>query len=249
MEEKIYFENSKRNKLCGILSQQADDKAVIVLCHGFSTSKDSSTCIRLQNILNNAKISTFRFDFFGHGESEGKFEDITITEAVDDILSAIKFLKEKWHTKIGLFGSSFGGLAALLSATKTSDLFVLILKSPVSNYEELYLEKKKELDEWKRNGFTFYVSKEGEKRKLNYSFFKDFKSNDGYVAAKKIKIPTLIVHGDEDETVPVKQSRKTAGLMANCTLKIIHGANHRYSREEDFQKMLNLTASFIKTHL
>ena len=81
MREKIFFENSKGNKLCGILSNPTNDKnkSIIVLCHGFSTSKESSTYISLEQILNKNNISTFRFDFFGHGESEGKFENLTTT--------------------------------------------------------------------------------------------------------------------------------------------------------------------------
>lgn len=249
MEKKIYFKNSKGNKLCGILSNPISNKKqpIIILSHGFSTSKNSRTYLRLQNILNKHQISNLRFDFFGHGESEGKIEDITISEAVDDILNAIKFLKNQGYTKIGLFGSSFGGIASLITASKTDDLFLLVLKSPVSNYEEkeIATKSKKELEDWKNKGFRYYVSGDGRKLKLNYTFFKDFKNNNGYKAAKKIKIPTLIVHGDNDETVPIEQSKKTANLIKNCKLEIVKGADHRYSKPKDFEKMLDLISNFI----
>jgi len=253
MEEKIYFNNSKNNKLCGILSNPTNSKQkpIIVLCHGFKTSKDSNTYTKIQDIFNRDDISTFRFDFFGHGESEGKFEDITISEAVDDTLNAIKLLKKFGYTKIGLVGSSFGGLAALIAASKTKDLFVLALKSPVSDYQELELEKKskKELNEWKQKGYNYYISGDGNKHKLNYTFFEDFKNNNGYEAAKKLKIPTLIVHGDKDESVPIKQSKKTAKIIKDCTLEIINGADHKYSNPKQFKLMLTLISKFIITHI
>ena len=253
MEEKVYFKNSKGLKLCSILSNptSSKEKPIIILCHGFSTSKNSHTYVRLQEILNKYQISTFRFDFFGHGESEGKFEDITISEAVDDILNAIKFLKNQGYTKIGLVSSSFGGIASLMTASKTDDLFILALKSPVSNYEEKeYATKsKEELEEWRNRGFRYYVSGDGRKLKLNYTFFEDFKNNNGYEAAKKIKIPTLIVHGDNDESVPIEQSKKTASLIENCKSEIIEGADHRYSKPEDFEKMLDLISKFIIENL
>ncbi len=196
MEIKIHFKNSRGNALCGVLSNPTNDKQkpIIVLCHGFSASKNSHTYVRLQELLNNKSLSTFRFDFFGHGESDGMFEEITISEAVDDVLNAIKFLKSLGYNKIGLMGSSFGGITAIITASKTSDLFVLALKSPVSDYLEVELEKrtKEELDEWKRRGFTFYTSGDGKKHRLNYSFFEDFQNNNGYEAAKKIKVPTFI---------------------------------------------------------
>ena len=248
MQEKVYFENSKGDKLCGILSDPIGDKRpMIILCHGFSTGKDATTCVKLEKILNGKEISTFRFDFFGHGESDGKFENITISEAVDDILNAIKFLKAKGYNKIGLFGSSFGGIASIMAASKTTDLFVLALKSPVSNYKERDLERKteQELEGWREKGYKYYMKGDGSKLRLNYSFFEDYDNNDGYEVAKKIMIPTLIIHGDADDDVPIGQSRKISRLIKNCRLEIIKDADHRYSKSEDFEKMMNLIVNFI----
>lgn len=249
MQNKIYFSNSKGNKLCGILSNPTPyfNTPIIILCHGFTTSKDSNTYTKIEQIFNKKNIATFRFDFFGHGESEGDFEKITISEAVDDILNAIKYLKQKGFSKIGLFGSSFGGISSIMAASKTDDLFVLALKSPVSNYLERDLQKKtkEEIERWKSDGFNFYIKSDSEKKKLNYSFFEDYKNNDGYEASKKIKIPTLIVHGDKDESVPIEQSKKTANILENCKLEIIEGADHKYSKSDDFEKMLNLISNFV----
>jgi hypothetical protein len=247
--QKLFFENAQRNKLCGILANPTSnkDRSIMILCHGFSTSKDSCTYIRLEEILNRKGISTFRFDFFAHGESEGEFEDITISEAVDDILSAIRFLKELEYSKIGLVGSSFGGMASIIAASKTDDLFILALKSPVSGDlgKLVAQESKQEIKTWKEKGFIYYNSSDEIKRKLNYSFFEDDEQVNGYEAAKKIKIPTFIVHGDNDEAVPIKQSKKIVGLMENSRLEIIEGADHRYSKPEDFEKMLGLISEFI----
>ncbi len=247
--EKVYFKNSKGDNLCGVLSNptSSKEKAIIIVCHGFSTSKDSRTYKRLEETLNSHQMSTFRFDFFGHGESEGRFEDITISEAVDDILNAISFLKNKGYSKIGLFGSSFGGIASIITASKTNDLFILALKSPVSNYQErdLAVKTKEELKDWKEKGYKYYVSGDGRRLKLNYTFFEDFENNNGYEAAKEIKIPTLIVHGDKDESVPIEQSKKTANLIEDCKLEVVKGADHRYSNPKDFEKMLSLISGFL----
>ncbi|MFQ5721848.1 MAG: serine aminopeptidase domain-containing protein, partial [Candidatus Aminicenantales bacterium] len=83
MKKKLFFKNSQGLKLCGILSNPTSqkDKLIVILCHGFLRSKEGRTYISLEEILNQAGISTFRFDFFGHGQSEGKFEEITSSEA------------------------------------------------------------------------------------------------------------------------------------------------------------------------
>lgn len=249
MQEKLFFKNSKGSRLCGLLSHLSSSKKdpIIILCHGFSTTKNSNTFIALERILHEKNISTFRFDFFGHGESEGKFEDVTISEAVDDVLSAIAFLKEKGFSRIGLVGSSFGGMAALLAASKSPDIYVLALKSPVSDYLGKLIAQKsnEEIESWKEKGFIHYPKTNGEMLKLNYSFFEDTEKVSGFEAAKKIKVPTLIVHGDRDVSVPVEQSKKTAKMIENCRLEVIRGADHPYSNSEHFQRVLNLIADFI----
>ncbi len=247
MEEKVYFANSKGDKLCGILSMVSDEtRPVIIIAHGHHSTKDRKSYTTIQDILNKKNISTFRFDFYGHGESEGKFENATVSEAVDDILQAIAFLKSRGFKKIGLIGSSYGGLASIMAASKSNDLYVLALKSPVSNYEEREraVKPKEELDDWKRKGYTKY-KEDNEEIKLNYIFFEDFKNNNGYKAAPKIKAQTLIVHGDNDKSVPIEQSIKTAKLIPNGELKIVKGADHRYTNSTYFEQMLHYISDFI----
>jgi len=252
MIKKVSFKNSKGKKLIGIISTpKKKTNRIIILCHGFSTSKNNFTNKTLTKLFLKIGIPTFRFDFYGHGESEGKFEDITISEAVDDILKAIKFLKKLGYTKIGLMGSSFGGIASIMVASKTNNLSVLALKSPVSNYKEkgIATKTKKELEEWKKKGFIYYATGDGRKLRLNYTFFKDFEKNNGYKAANKIQIPTLIVHGDKDKSVPIKQSKKIAGLIPDCKLEIIKGADHKYRDKKHFQKMIIFMFDWFKKHL
>jgi uncharacterized protein len=252
MKKKIVFESCKGNKLVGILSKPPNNKKtpVIILCHGFSSSKESKTYVRLERELNKRGLASFRFDFYGHGESGGKFEDITVSESVDDILSAISLLKTQGYAKIGLVGSSFGGISSIMVASRTDDLFVLVLRAPVSDFEEVELLRrgKDGLKDWKKRGYAEYFSKDRGTLKLNYSFFEDLKDNNGYKAAKNIKVPTLIVHGDNDEAVPVKQSKKTSTLIKNCKLEIIEGADHRFSDPKHFETVIGLIVSWIVKH-
>ena len=96
MNQKIYFKNKKGNKLCGVLvAPDNKNHPIVILCHGFHSTKDNNTNTRLHAMLKEKNIATFRFDFYGHGESDGKFENITVSEAVEDALCAIEFLKRK----------------------------------------------------------------------------------------------------------------------------------------------------------
>ncbi len=252
MKKKLFFEDSKGNRLAAVLSDSEEnkEKPIIILCHGFSSSKDSKTYLSFEKLLNKNKISTFRFDFYGHGESDGKFENITLSKAVDNILSAIKFLKNKGYNKVGLIGSSFGGMASIISASKSKEIYILGLKSPVSDYLGKIIAQvsRYPLDEWKKQGYIYYKNIHEKKFKLNYSFFEDAKNIQGYEAIKKIDIPTIIVHGDNDKSVPLEQSIKTSKIIENCRLEIIKGNDHYYSKKGDFETMLNLITDFIVKH-
>jgi len=220
---------------------------MIVLCHGFTTSKDGRTYVRLEEILNKKEFSTFRFDFFGHGESAGEFADVTISEAVDDVQNAIRFVKDSGYERIGIVGSSFGGFASILTAGQSDDLYVLALKSPVSDYLGLLIARDHDIDveAWRQEGYITVEGADGKNLRLNYSFFADAEKIKGYAFAEKIKVPTLIVHGDRDETVPLEQSRKAAELIPDCYLEVIRGADHVYSDPEHFKRMLDLISDFV----
>jgi len=248
MEQKIYFQNSKGDKLCGILSNPTGDttKPIIILVHGFSANKDARSLRLIKELIDKKGISTFRFDIYGHGESDGKLEDITISEGVDDVLQAINFLKQRDYKKIGLVGTSFGGICCTVASVNTKDLFVMVLKSPVSDFKELIDLKysKEEIKNWEQKGHIFL--KDGEKKlKINYLFYNDFGNNNGYFSAPNIKSPTLIVHGDKDEEVPDYQSVKLSRLIPNCKLITIKGADHGYRKPEHMKEMLEAIANFI----
>lgn len=248
MEYPTTFHNSKHNKLIGILSTPTEDltKPIIIFVHGHSSDKNTKNFVRLTEIFNANHIPSLRFDISGHGESEGVFEEITVSQAVDDILSAIKFIKEKGYKKIGIIGSSFGGLASIIAASKTPELFCLVLKSPVSNYEEKYkLEGKHFLEDWEKKGVRSYQSGRKGKLKLNYSFYEDAVGNDGYKVSPHIKSPTLIVHGDQDTVVPVEQSINLARLIPGSRLEIIHDADHTYSFPRHADEMIAAISEFV----
>ena len=249
MKRKIYFPSSKGHKLCGMLSDPfgSKERPIVVLCHGFTTGKDGRTYVRLEEILNEKKHATFRFDFFGHGESDGEFADITISEAVDNVESAIRFVKDSGYERIGLMGSSFGGFASILTASLSEDVYILALKSPVSDYLGLLIARDHDIDvqAWRQEGSIFFSGADGQRLRLNYDFFSDAERINGYASAEKIKVPTLIVHGDRDETVPLSQSQKAAEIIPDCRLEIIEGADHVYSDPGHFESMLELISRFI----
>lgn len=215
--------SSKGHKLSGILDDIGEAGPVVVSAHGWTSGKESITYTALTDELNKKGISHFRFDFYGHGESPGKIEDMTISEGIDDVMSAIKFVREKGFSPVGLFASSFGGVCASLAAAQ-SGVKAMALKHPVSEYTESMLDNK---GVHVRNDYTKYSA---------------------YAVAENITCPVLIVHGDKDDRVPIQQSRKLAELLPQATLEIIPEATHAFTDQET-KKAVQMAAEFFAEYL
>lgn len=250
MEQKIYFQNSKGYNLCGVLNNIVSDKSkpIVILVHGHSSNKNTKNFSLLRELIESKGISTFRIDLSGHGESGGKFEEATVSLVSDDILCAINYLKSQGYKKIGLVGSSFGGIASTIAASKSKDLSFLVLKSPVSDYADLYRWRGLNIDEWKKKGVRDYPTKTG-MLKQSYVFYEDAIVNTGYKAASNIKIPTLIVHGDNDKEVPTYQRVELSKLIPNNKLIIVKGADHTYTNSGHMKEMSEVIADFIYKQL
>jgi non-heme chloroperoxidase len=76
-----------------------------------------------------------------------------------------------------------------------------------------------------RNGFWLQGMQAGIKGV--YDCIKEFSETDFTGDLKKIDVPTLVVHGDEDQIVPINAAGKlSAKLVAQSTLKVYPGAPH-----------------------
>ena len=249
----LVFQDSKGRKVSAILTEsEFPTTRLVVLCHGFLSNKLSTTNRRLTELLTKQGISTFCFDWFGMGESEGTFAELTVSACCDDLEQALTYVRTKGYTRIGLVGSSYGGLIATLIASYDSSLLALGLKCPVPDFPEmLRLEFGQDvMDRWKSTGEIPDVVGSDKPITLHYAFYEECLTHDAYAAAHTIKVPTLIVHGDQDELVPLHQIEKLEQSIAGEKgLHLLPGANHHFGRPDDFRKMTTLLADWMVKHL
>ena len=142
METPLFFKSNGYN-LFGILHEPDERPSTaasspcplgIVFCHPFAEEKLISHRIMLNvaRTLTNKGIYCLRFDFMGHGDSDGNFEDATVETRLSDIRNAIDFFKMRTNAeKVGLLGVRFGATLAALTNANLSGLDFLILISPV----------------------------------------------------------------------------------------------------------------------
>lgn len=197
-------------------------------------------------------IATFRFDFFGQAESEGPFDQITITLAIEQAATAIDLMRQRGFRRIGLMGSSFGGLVSILTAAQWTDLDCLALKCPVVDFaEELRLEFGDDgIAQWKATDTIPDILGGPDRVKLRYAFYEDCLRQIAYDPARSITAPTVIVQGDQDEHVPLHQSRQLyEALRVKKHLEMVPGADHQFTKGADFTCMTQVIADWLIQHL
>ena len=253
MEETLTFHDRHGHNIAAILSTpDRPTTGLAVLCHGFLSGKNSITNKTLTRLLSPHGIATFCFDFFGQGDSQGPFEDLTTSLAVEQAAAAIDLMTAKGYSRIGLVGSSFGGLVAILTTALRPDIACLALKCPVVDFaEELRLEfGLAELVRWQATNSIPNIMGGPNRIRLKYQFYEDCLQQIAYEPAKRITAPTLIVQGEQDECVPLHQSRRLHDSLGGVKrLDLLPDADHQFTRREDFHQMTTSIGDWLVTHI
>jgi fermentation-respiration switch protein FrsA (DUF1100 family) len=228
--QKVSFHNSYGHKLAGLLCSSNNSPAnkIAVVCHGFTGSKEGSgKALGMAEEMARRGWSVLLFDFAGCGESEGLFEELSLSRHIDDLNSALNWCKEKRFTKIITIGRSFGGATVVCQAardktaagvcawaTPSTRLKKLFSGSPVDNQNRTVLNFDKGV---------FYLQK---------SFFTDLKQyNVAEDAARISPRPLLIIHGTKDDQV-TPDNAKAIYEKAREPKKLvwIENGDHQFSR-------------------
>jgi alpha-beta hydrolase superfamily lysophospholipase len=251
--KKVWFRNSRGQKLAGVLHEADSDKAVILL-HGFSADKDErGIFIRAAEALSKSGFTALRFDFAGSGESGGKFEEMSFNSEVSDLKSAIKLMKSKGYKKIGLVGASFGGSVSILGCS--NGVKTIVLWNPLLRIEtfEDYLstQNKNWREDFRAKGF-FEFYKENKRR-----FFRVGKNLVGELdkinilsEARKVKVPVMAANGDKDYITPLSDSKELMKVIkAPKSLEIIKGAEHGFHEPVSEKIAIRLTLEWFRKYL
>ena len=253
MEETLTFHDRHGHGIAAILSTpNRPTTGLAVLCHGFLSGKNSTTNRTLTRLLNEQELATFRFDFFGQGDSDGPFEELTTTLAVHQAQAALDLVAARGYDRIGLVGSSFGGLVAILTATQRLDIACLALKCPVVDFpEELRITfGLEELARWQATDTIPNMTGGSDRVRLRYGFYEDCLTQVAYGPAAGITAPTLIVQGERDECVPLHQSRRLHDRLGGVKrLDLLPDADHQFTRKEDFHQMTTSISDWLVSHL
>ena len=242
------FLNKRKEKLSYILDlpKKGSNFPGIILCHGFAKAKSDKKFVQLSKALTKQGIAVFRFDFSGHGFSEGSIENLDIVFQAEEIKSAYDvFLQNKKinKKKIIILGHSLGALSVVLFQLKYKLAKGLILVSPALCQKELIKKwyTKQEIYLWRKQEFL-----ETKKGRLGIKYLNQALLKDWQNTASRIKIPVLLIHGKKDEDIPVKYTKNLFSKL-NCekTLKIIESAEHHFKNKQSRDKLIKIVVDWI----
>lgn len=254
IERFVEFPNSRGKTLRGMLHVPAAAKQPapgVVLFHGFTGDRMESHWIfvKCSRALAQAGFASLRFDFYGSGESSGEFREMTLRGEIADGRAAVAFLraqKEIDPERVGLLGLSLGGAVAAALAFSVHAQ-VVVLWSAVAHTGRLReLLKKLTRKIPGKPGAIEY-----EAREINPRLEEDLLKVEPIRHLARFKGPTLIVHPENDETVPVSHARdflQASGAEAR-ELAIIPGADHVYTSTSWEQAAIGRTVEWFALHL
>lgn len=145
MEEKIDFIHIKNEKIFTVfhIPDTTDVKKAFVFIHPFAEEKlwSHRVYVSFARELASQGYYVARFDFRGHGDSDGDFVDSTFEKHIQDIDGVINHLKVKYQINdISLFGLRLGASLATAYASSKDEITNLILWDPVLNGERYMQE-------------------------------------------------------------------------------------------------------------
>ena len=190
--EEIYLSlKNQQTVSCWLYKNPIENTKIIVLMfHGNGENLETMRMGGLLNSFQNLDIHFLAVDYPGYGNSSGKTSEKANLEAAD---AAFKWIKEEFpDNSVIIFGWSLGAAVAIQAAAKhPGETDALIAISPWSSL---------------KNVATAHYPQFLVNTLLNEKY-------DSIEAAKNITSPTLVVHGERDNIIPVEQGKRVADAI------------------------------------
>jgi len=215
-------------------STNNESRDLVVIGHGVTGNKDRPFVVALAEGLANSGIPALRFSFSGNGSSEGTFTTSTITKEVEDLGSVLDAFKDR---RVAYVGHSMGGAVGVIRAARDARIKALVSLAGMVFTQAFATREFGQV----RPGSGFMW--DDPNCPLSQTFMDDMSRIDSVVNnAPRIHVPWLIVHGSEDDVVPIQESRDIF-VRANQPKKLIEieHAGHIFSGEHTSTMVVAVT--------
>ena len=233
-----------------------DTNPVVIMAHGLQGSKDEylNTQLRIADELKKLGIGSLRIDFRGHGESEQSLEEFSLKSQIEDLVTAIEWLKNKEDKlRIITLGISFGAPPIMVvSELYSSIIKKCVLIAPVVDYKNTFLYP---VTDWGRENFGYKKIIEGictgginldEKYRLGREVLMDILLVDVAQFVKNTSYPMYIFHGESDNMVPAILSKEFSKIRSNIKIFLMKKTEHGLTEVGDEEFLSNISIENMK---
>ncbi len=211
--------------------KDGEECPIVVMCHGFGGNMGGPLFDTIASDLLSDGIGVVRFDFNGHGKSEGRFQDMTVLNEIEDAKRVIDWVELQTYAKsVSLLGHSQGGVVSSMVAgqigAKRINSVVLMAPAAVLRDDALRGNTMGAMyDPWNA---PEYVQLFGS-LKLGRDYIETARDLPIYDVASQYAGPVLVIHGTADRVVPYTYGERYAKELPAAHLKLIHGDDHGFS--------------------
>lgn len=209
-------------------AMRSPDQPGLILCHGFpigplDARRSAGTFPQLvDRITNETGIPAMTFNFRGCGTSTG---DFSLQGWIDDLRAAIDHALVTFGvSRIVLVGTNTGGSIAICVAADDPRVSAAALLSPRADFDDWADQPRRFLDHARDIGAVrtpgFPASMDDWTRA-----FRRFRPTGA--ARRFAPRPLLVMHGEDDESVPTSDARQLAQAHGSAELSLLAGAGHR----------------------
>ena len=213
----------------------------VVFLPGFRSDMQGGKALALEAWCRAEGRAFLRFDYTGHGESSGEFEDGTIGDWAGDAIDAVAQLTKG---PVVLVGSSMGGWVMLLTAlAHKTRLAGMVGIAPAPDFTEelvwktITAEQRRAIEE---DGVWYEASEySDEPTPFTRKLIEDGRRHLLLGGPIELDCPTRLIHGMRDPDVPWEMSLKIARQLtsADVELLFIKDGDHRLSEPYDLERL------------
>jgi len=221
----------------------------VIFCGGFRSDLTGTKASALAAWAKARGQAYVRFDYFGHGASDGAFTDGTMSHWRGDIPHILDSLTKGPQI---LVGSSFGGWLSLLAALDRADRIAgLVLIAPAVDMTERLMWDRfspKARAKLEKDGLIYDPSEyDPEGYPISKNLIEDGRQHLLLDKAIALNIPVRILHGQCDDAVPWTLSLELADALdsEDVALHFIKNGDHRLSSDAHLKTLISLIEELL----
>ena len=243
-EDTLWIRNGEHH-LFGVLSRPAYTEGkmpVAIIAHGFNGTHHFGR--NYFDALNKLGYQVYTFDFACgsvNSRSDNNTMEMSILDEQSDLEAIVRYFKQQPDvdaSRIVLIGESQGGLvSALTAASMPKDISRTILIFPALCIPDNWNTRYPNLSDIPDTTRLWNVP-------MGRRFFTEIRDMDVFKRIGKYKRPVLIVQGDKDPVVSMKDSERAVKIYKDARLHVISGAGHGFKPHE-FAESIEQIVQFL----